>query len=394
MSDFNTDEWTSLTGDAGPFLRLAFLQALEDTACVGNDSGWIPRYYGAYDGQRLVAVAPGYTKLDSYGEYVFDFSWANAYHHHGLNYYPKWVNAIPYTPVTGPRLLCNASHSDKASIINALIEFIKADQEGMASSLHWLFTDHESSNHLAPHFPAERRNVQFQWFNRSFTCFDSYLAVLTSRKRKDVRKARARIQAQNITCQRYTGQAISQTVIDFFYQCYRQTYLKRSGHEGYLSLEFFQNLALNMADNMLIVIAERDGNPIASALLFFDETGLFGRYWGALTSIDGLHFEVCYYQGIDFAIEQNLPIFNPGTQGEHKILRGFEPIYCYSRHYLYHEGFHDAVTRFLAEEKPAITHYYQQAFDALPFNQEYLDVITTGNEDFLSSSHSHRDMKK
>lgn len=389
--EFDQDSWATIARGKGPFLRYEFLSALEQTDCVGLDTGWQPKFFAAQQDGQLVAAVPGYTKYDSYGEYVFDFAWANAYHQHGLDYYPKWVNGIPYTPVSGERLLLSDDVSHSSDIVDTLLPYIEQQQRKVSSSLHWLFTSVNSSDHIATHYPLKRLSVQFQWFNRGFHSFDDYLQTFTSRKRKDIRKARAKLDSQGIKIERFTGSNITDKVMAFFYTCYKQTYLKRSGHEGYLTQAFFERIAEQMADNLLVIQAEKSGIPVASALLFYDETGLYGRYWGTIEELDGLHFEVCYYQGVDFAIEHTLPLFNPGTQGEHKILRGFEPIFCYSHHHLFHEGFHEAVNRFLIQEKPAIERYYEQAFAALPFNQGYKESITTEDVNPTFSSQSHRE---
>lgn len=376
IHSFDKTAWQTLSANAGPFLQYEFLSTLEDSICVGGETYWQPKHIGVFEGDKLIAAIPGYLKFDSYGEYVFDFAWANAYHQHGLDYYPKWISAIPFTPVSGPRILSVTTPISRQviSTINEAIDALHTEMN--ISSAHFLFPTNEQRDALSGANYLVRYSVQFQWHNRGFATFDDFLSVLTSRKRKDMRKARRKIREQNIAFNHYSGAQISDEVVSVFLHCYQSTYLKRSGHKGYLNQAFFEQLIQTMGSKVLIVVAYKDGAPLASALFLFDQEGLYGRYWGSLQEVDGLHFETCYMQGIDFAIENNISKFNPGTQGEHKILRGFEPIYCYSVHRLYHPSFHDAVRRFLLEEEKGIKHYYAQAFDALPFNENYINTIT------------------
>ena len=227
----------------------------------------------------------------------------------------------------------------------------------------------EEEKSLHEHHQIQRKAVQFEWFNRQYSSFDDYLTHFNSRKRKNVRKERIKITTEGIKVVRLYGEGLTEKNMRFFYDCYKQTYLKRSGHDGYLTEDFFQKIFRNLHQNLMLVIALKDNTPIASALFVFDKNQLCGRYWGALEDIDNLHFECCYYQGIEFCIERNIAKFNPGTQGEHKILRGFEPIYCYSNHSLTELAFHEAVERFIDEENTQITQYKNNAEKLLPFKQ-------------------------
>jgi predicted N-acyltransferase len=372
ITELNEQDWQRLAYQSGPFVSYAFLHKLEQTQCVSAKNGWRVAHLGLYKEDALICLVPGYIKQHSYGEYVFDQGWAEAYQQHGLSYYPKWISAVPFTPVSGPRLLYSAPLNAEALsfLCQGLTAWLRQHQ---ISSQHWLFLPEEQQQALTHHGYLTRRSVQFEWFNRHYTCYDDFTACLTSRKRRSIRKARASIAANNIDIRRLTGDAITPEAMDFFIQCYQQTYLKRSGHTGYLSAEFFHGVLQKMRDNLLIVSAYCNDQALASALLFFDQTGLYGRYWGCVEEVSELHFECCYYQGIEFAIERALPKFNPGTQGEHKILRGFEPIYCYSSHQLMDGRFHAAVADFLHKENKDIEAYYHQAQDVLPFNQAYLE---------------------
>lgn len=369
IEDIGADTWQEFAHGLSPFCQYAFLSALEKSTSVNASSGWQPQHLILYKNKTPVALLPLYKKNHSYGEYVFDFAWANTYKQYGLRYYPKLVCAIPFTPVSGPRLLLKQGEnlSDIAKVVCDLLAS-KMKIEAL-SSMHWLFVEPAFSTILAEHQQLVRRSVQFQWFNHHYHDFNDFLAAFNSRKRKSIRAERNKIVKAGITVQRLSGEQLTQHHMDFFYQCYQQTYLKRSGHGGYLTQEFFSLILQSMRDNLMLVIAARDNQPLAGALFFYDQQQLNGRYWGALQEVDNLHFECCYYQGIEFCIEQGIAQFNPGTQGEHKILRGFEPIYCYSNHSLKELAFHDAVSRFIDAETPTIVQYKQDAERLLPFKK-------------------------
>lgn len=367
IHDISLDLWQSLNISEYPFLDYHFLTALEDQHCIGEESGWHPLYLVRRDRQ---AIIPCFIKEHSYGEYVFDWSWADAYHQHNLAYYPKLLWAAPFTPATGPRLLM--ADTPKAN-----------DWQGALDAITQLATQHNLSgwhgnflsNTACEQIPtaenptlSRRYGCQFHWFNRQYQDFDHYLSYFTSRKRKAVRKERQRLWDADIELQRHTGDEISEADLTFFYHCYQLTYLKRRS-QGYLNLAFFQQLRHTMSQQMLLVIARHEGQPIAAALYFFDQSTLYGRYWGCQEELDGLHFEACYYQGIEFCIERGLQRFDPGTQGEHKISRGFEPVLTNSLHWLAHPEFNRAVGQFVQEEHQQILAYQQQAMERLPFRE-------------------------
>ena len=345
------------------------MHALETSGSVGEKSGWYVFHLVIYQNSNPVGVLPLYKKTHSYGEYVFDFAWANTYRQYGVNYYPKLVAAIPFTPVTGPRLMLNKNVNEEQLLpllCNEITQHLKLN--GM-SSMHWLFVDQKFSQMLHNHGNVQRQAVQFQWFNCQYASFEDYLTHFNSRKRKSVKKERIKIINEGVKVVRLHGDNLTQENMHFFYHCYKQTYLKRSGHEGYLTEDFFNQIFKNLPQNLMLVIALKDEQPIASALFIFDKNQLCGRYWGALDEVQNLHFECCYYQGIEFCIEQDISQFNPGTQGEHKILRGFEPIYCYSNHSLKELAFHEAVERFVQQETTQIEQYKNNAEKLLPFRQ-------------------------
>ncbi|MDP2504118.1 GNAT family N-acetyltransferase [Oceanobacter sp. 3_MG-2023] len=380
IADIPANDWQALLPGRYPFLHYAFLQALEDSRCMGDDSGWQPEYllHQDHNGQTDW-ILPLFRKQHSYGEYVFDWSWADAYQHHGFRYYPKLLCAAPFTPATGPRLLYR--HHDSAppwqSAIQALQHHTR-DQE--MSGWHLNFPNASDLAELATLSESQglliRRACQFHWFNRQYSSFDHFLSFFTSRKRKSVRKERQRLSDMNIQLCRLTGEQLTPAAIKRFYRCYQLTYRKR-GQQGYLNNAFFLQLAATMNQQMMLVEASHDGQHLASALYFFDDHTLYGRYWGCVKEIDGLHFEACYYQGIEFCLEQGLDHFDPGTQGEHKISRGFEPVITSSLHQLQHPDFQAAVANFIDQETPQILAYQQQAITLLPFRENAFDELPT-----------------
>lgn len=375
MNQIDADSWRQCALDVPPFLSFEFLAALEDSGSVGGDTGWNMQAMVIYQEDELVAIVPMYAKHHSYGEYVFDHAWANAYQQHQLDYYPKLLVAVPFTPVTANKILAKKSF-DGASLTEYVFKSVK--QYCVAknySSAHLLYAaSHQISIAEEMQF-CQRTSVQFQWQNIGYGCFEDFLARFTSRKRKDIRKERRKVLEQDINVKVISGAQINAEDIAFFYQCYCQTYLKRSGHTGYLTRGFFEQIYATLRSNLMLVIAVQGSAPVASALYLFNEGGLYGRYWGALKEIDGLHFECCYYAGIEFAIQQGLPLFNPGTQGEHKLLRGFEPIYCKSVHHLAEPAFHAAVVNFVKQEHQATEHYFEQTSAVVPFKKTQSDKV-------------------
>ncbi|XOV78767.1 MAG: GNAT family N-acetyltransferase [Aestuariibacter sp.] len=370
INDISSEQWNKLAANQYPFLQHAFLAALESSGSVTTETGWQPFHLIATnsDTEQLMAAMPLYIKTHSYGEYIFDWAWADAYQRHGFRYYPKLLSAIPFTPVTGPRLLV-AEPSNCPELTTEIFGRLKDTciKTGL-SSCHVLYPDTSSIQDISKDW-LQRHSVQFQWHNKGYADFQDFLAGFSSRKRKNVKKERDKITKQHIQINRLTGDDISEGDMQFFYSCYRETYLKRSGHGGYINEDCFLGWWRSMKNNMMLVRATLQGHPVAAALYFFDANGLYGRYWGALKDIDGLHFECCYYQGIEFCIEHHLPLFNPGTQGEHKIQRGFEPITCHSWHWIAEPAFQHAIANFTKEEQLQLSHYKQQAKQLLPFKQ-------------------------
>ncbi len=360
-------DWNAITGTDHPFTRHEFLQALEHSGATNAHSGWQPWHMQIHRGKELIALMPLYIKSHSYGEYVFDWSWADAYRQHGLPYYPKLLAAIPYTPATGPRL-CIKTGEDKNKIIAAATDALYKQAEIIsASSIHILFTEKTVSDQLKVRGLNSRMGVQFHWFNQGFSNFDDFLSTFSSRKRKNLRKERQRVLNQGVTVEVLEGGDISPALWQTFYNFYQFTYAKRSGHGGYLELGFFLQIANSMPENIVLVMAKHAGNYIAGALNFRDSHTLYGRYWGCTKEFDYLHFEACYYQGIEYCIAEKLQRFDPGAQGEHKIQRGFKPVPTWSNHWLAHPGFQQAVNDFLARETPGMEQYLIDSGKLLPF---------------------------
>lgn len=366
ISEIPQAEWQALVKTDYPFIQYEFLNLMEITGAVSPENSWEAHHLCVYEDDILIAAMPLYKKTNWFGEYVFDWAWEEAYLRYGYHYYPKLTACIPFTPVTGPRLLARGNPTSELIefITNALMHHC---QQSQFTSVHLLFPDKELSNQLEAFDWQQRRNVQFQWYNYDYANFDDFLATFTSRKRKNLNKERRKLQGPEFEIQRLSGDLITTENLQFFYRCYQQTYLKRSGHCGYLNKTFFEKLLVTCKDNLLLVLAKFNEAPVAGALYFKDSQNLYGRYWGTLVDIDGLHFECCYYQGIEYCIEQGLKMFNPGTQGEHKIQRGFEPTFCYSNHWLKEPMFHRAITNFVLEEGASIDIYKEQSSKLLPF---------------------------
>ncbi|WP_317932118.1 GNAT family N-acetyltransferase [Halioxenophilus sp. WMMB6] len=366
-------QWHQLTGRDYPFLQQAFFLALEESGATTAQSGWQPSHLVAYEDGQPVALLPLFIKTHSYGEYVFDWSWADAYRRIGHDYYPKLVTAIPFTPATGPRF-CFAEHltpAEREGLTGQLLARVQSlAAELHASSWHCLFPETEVAQQLAAQGFCLRQACQFHWFNHNFSNFDDFLATFNSRKRKNLKKERQKIPEQGITLRRVEGVELTPKDWHRFYDFYRLTYLKRSGHEGYLNEAFFQALGEKLADHLMMAQAFKEDRFVAAALFFKSSSHLYGRYWGALDEFDGLHFEACYYQGIEYAIEQGLACFDPGAQGEHKIQRGFTPTATWSNHWLADHRFHAAVVDFVTREVPHIEAYMAEAAQLLPFKQE------------------------
>ncbi|MFN2327506.1 MAG: GNAT family N-acetyltransferase [Chromatocurvus sp.] len=370
LSSIAPAQWEDLRSNDYPFLRHDFLLGLETTGCTTAESGWRPNHLVVRSGDTLVAAAPAYLKSHSYGEYVFDWAWADAWRRIGLDYYPKLVTAIPFTPATGPRVM-HTQELGAAETWSVLLQGVQAlAQQRRLSSWHILFPEPDVAELLASLGLHTRHAVQFHWFNRNYRDFDDFLATFSSRKRKALRRERRRVAEQGITLRTLTGDEISPADWQTFHRFYQLTYAKRSGHGGYLTREFFTRTAAGLGAQVVMVLAEQSGRDIAGALYFRSGDTLFGRYWGCVEELDCLHFEACYYRGIEYCIEQGLQRFDPGAQGEHKIQRGFEPTRTLSSHWIAHPELSRAVGDFTREEQAHVENYRREAATLLPFRAD------------------------
>ena len=362
LREIEPEAWNALAA-GHPFLRHEFLHALHETGCACDATGWSPRYITLWQDAALVGAMPLYEKTHSYGEYVFDWAWADAYHRYGLAYYPKLLAAIPFSPVTGPRLLARDS-ATRGLLVRAALQLARD-----VSSLHVLLPGENEARELEAAGMMLRRAVQFHWENRGYASFEQFLGDLSSAKRKKIRQERRRVQEAGVRLRRLVGDEIRDEHWSFFTRCYNGTY--RAHHSTpYLNLAFFRRLGEALPEHVLMVLVELDEKPIASALNIFSQQVLYGRYWGSVAQIPMLHFETCYYQAIEFCIERGIRVFEGGAQGEHKLARGFMPTQTWSAHWLRHPQFSDAVEKFLARESSGIERYVDELNERSPFRAE------------------------
>ncbi|MEC7119152.1 MAG: GNAT family N-acetyltransferase [Pseudomonadota bacterium] len=365
----------NLWSSSQPFLCQAFWVALEETGAIGQGSSWLGQHVLLRNtAGQAVAALPLFVKQHNRGEYVFDHAWADAYRRYGLDYLPRLVTSVPFTPVTGQRVLL-AAGIELARVWPLLAQAIAALAERLhASSWHALFVDQALNELVAAQplgdFPiAQRLNCQFLWTDQGYGDFDGFLAALTAKRRKSIKVERAKVASQGICCRWIQGADLTDADWDWFYQCYAMTYRVR-GQQPYLQPSFFKQISRSMPESIALAQAvDVEGKPIAAALFFQDEQTLYGRYWGALVDADCLHFELCYYQGIDYALQRGLRYFDPGTQGEHKLIRGFAPVYTQSLHWLREPAFMAAISDFVQRERVAVGSYYQSTMGALPFKK-------------------------
>ncbi|MFM2486578.1 GNAT family N-acetyltransferase [Celerinatantimonas yamalensis] len=358
--------WQLLQGSEQPFTCYSYLNILEQTHCVGQGTGWKPMHWLLWQGSQLLAAVPGYLKLHSFGEYVFDWNWAESYQQMGLDYYPKWISAIPFTPVTGARLLLAAGVDEQIVWPYLQTALSELGEQFKLSGSHWLFTPSEQRT---PQPWLRRQHLQYHWHNRNYMQFSDFLSQLTSRKRKMINKERRAVAEYGISIRCVEGRDLTESMWQCLLACYQQTYLEHSGHEGYLNAQWFTQLRQQMSKYIMVSFAEHQGQLIAASLFFVGRDTLYGRYWGSLAYAKLLHFELCYYQGIDYCITHQLAHFHAGAQGEHKLLRGFEPTYCDSFHYLSDRRFAGALASLLEQEQRQVHEQYQHALSVLPYHR-------------------------
>jgi predicted N-acyltransferase len=357
-------EWNAMLAgdpDATPFLRYEFLHALHQSGCASARTGWVPTFLTLSDELGIAAAVPLYRKDHSFGEYVFDWAWAQAHEERGIAYYPKWLAAVPFTPAPGSRLLARDAHA-RRELVRHLVGLV---QESNLSSLHVLLAPPSQIELLASAGLLVQHGVQFHWRNAGYHDFEQFLAVLSQDKRKKIRAERRKVREAGVELVRRVGAEITEEDWRFFHRCYRITYAQHQS-TPYLSLAFFQQLARAMPDHLMLVLARRDGVPVASAFGVFDPSAggggtLYGRYWGATEFISCLHFECCYYQMIEFAIEHRLAVFEGGAQGAHKVARGLDPVPTLSAHWVANPAMRRAIAAALARQ----SHQVSRALDEL-----------------------------
>lgn len=373
IADIDAAQWDRLNRDGNPFLQHAFLDGLERTGCVRADTGWQPRHMLVYedDSPEPAAAAPLYLKSHSWGEYVFDWAWADAYQRAGLPYYPKLLCAVPFTPATGPRLLVSPSATDPDAARRTLIRSILQEARDLGvSSVHWLFTDAADTAALCDEGLLKRTGNQFHWSNHGHRNFDEFLTSLTSKRRKQIRRERRQVEEAGLSVRMVEGPRLEANHWETMYGFYRNTVAER-GAIPYLTEDFFQFVAEHMAPYTVIAVAnDSRGRMVAGSLYFRGGDTLYGRYWGASAFYEGLHFEACYYQPIEYCLRQGIPRFEAGAQGEHKLTRGLVPTPAHSVHWLAHPQFAEAIRDFLDMETRQVQRYADLLGEHSPFRRE------------------------
>ena len=366
--EIQCDAWNSLVKDNNPFLQHEFLHALEEHGCVGERFGWLPRYIAVYENDTLIAVMPTYEKYNSYGEFVFDNAWADAWQRSGLQYYPKLVTAVPYTPTTGQRLL--VKHRDVSQINSILLDTLKALAEKRnASGVHILFPNADEQGWLEQQDEVfARHDCQFHWTNQGYHSFDDFLLALTAKKRKNIRQERRRVINAGVTFRVLDGHTATDKDWQQFDHFYQKTFDEKWG-TATLNEAFFKAVAKALPEHIVLVMADQNDECIAGALMYRSDTVLYGRYWGCTEHIDALHFEACYYQGIEYCIQHGLQRFEPGAQGEHKIARGFVPTLTRSSHWLAENPFQASIENFVKHEQEAVAQYMDDCMQHVPYRE-------------------------
>ena len=372
LDDVSPADWDALGSGGYPFVRHAFLHGLEIHDCL-EPFGWHPVYFLLYRDEALIAAVPCYIKTNSYGELVFDHAWVNAYHRAGLEYYPKLVTAIPYTPATGPRFLFNrgivADAAERQLLRETLVQVIQGFcAEQKLSSWHILFARKSTLDGLGGRDIMQRSDVQFHWQNDGYRDFDDFLARLSSRKRKNLRKERRSVAAQNLDIRMQGGAELEADDWRRIYQLYAGIYRRKYG-TATLTEAFFKHLGETMPEQVLAAVTRDNGRIVAASLFFRSDSHLYGRVWGCDDYYNNLHFESCYYQGIDYCIREGLEYFDPGAQGEHKLARGFLPTQTWSGHWIAHPQFREAIEQFLEHELRAIDSYQSDLMDHSPYKR-------------------------
>lgn len=374
LAEIDASQWNALLSDNNPFLRHEFLNGLELTECVSHEHGWQASHIAIYSDEShasLLAAMPCYIKHHSYGEYIFDWSWADAYQRHGLQYYPKLSNAVPFTPATGERLLISPNHLHiKAELSAALLDKATgiAKQQKL-SSFHSLFLSHDQASNFESNGCSIRHSSQFHWLNKAYKNFDDFLSGMSSKKRKNIKRERRRVLETGIQYRWLSGEELESNAVDLMYQFYSRT-IRYYGAQSYLNLAFFEHLAKHFNKQTMFLFADYGDKTIAGGLYFKSDSTLYGRYWGALDNFHSVHFETCYYQAIQWCIDNKYQRFEAGAQGEHKLARGLEPTTTYSAHWIVHSEFRQAIDDFLNSEQQHIENYQANMQQHSPFKSD------------------------
>jgi uncharacterized protein len=369
IDEIDPASWNRLVRDDNPFLKHEFHAALEHHNCVGRRFGWQPKHLTVTRGGRIVGISPLYIKNNSYGEFVFDHAWADAYHRSGLHYYPKLISAIPYTPAYGERLLVDGAE-DRIAVQRKMVdETLRMTKDLNLSSMHWLFTTDEEGELLKSVGMMERLGVQFHWQNRGYTSFDGFLETLTAKRRKNIKRERRKVAESGVTFRLLHGPEVSADEWQLFTEFYAKTFEERYSLPT-LNAGFFREIGKTLGSQVILVMAYHGSRCLAGALLYKSASVLYGRHWGGISNLDSLHFETCYYQGIEYAVAHKLKRFEPGAQGEHKIWRGFLPTVTRSYHWIADPQFSEAIENFLCRESPAIMDYMGELQKSTPYRLE------------------------
>ncbi len=372
LKDVQRAEWNTLIEDDNPFLSYEFLSALENNDCLGEKYGWYPHHLIVRCKEKLVAATPLYIKTNSYGEFVFDWSWASAYEQAGLNYYPKLISSIPYTPATGKRLLFSTALSNelKPNLASKMIQStIEESNKLNMSGMHWLFNTEDECEYFKEQRQIFRLGHQYHWHNHNYDCFEQFLENFVSRKRKKVKQERRYVKEQNIEIKRLHGNDLIEAEWHQIHALYENTFHRKSGIPT-LSLDFFKQVGDTIGKQIMLVLAYIDKKLVACAINFCSSNTLYGRFWGCTQAIHSLHFEACYYQGIEYAIENKLKFFEPGAQGEHKISRGFLPTQTWSAHCIHDKRFEPSIRDFCNREAQYMRQEFSELMTLSPYKSQ------------------------
>lgn len=381
LATIDPDLWNSMITDNNPFMQHEFLNGLEKTKCVCSDTGWHPNHLMLYKSDKgvqgdLLAAMPCYIKDHSYGEYIFDWAWVNAYHRHGTEYYPKLSNAVPFTPATGPRIVVSGNAKEQGLTEDRIFELFfthikQTAKEQELSSFHSLFNTQDQADGFQKLGLLKRHSTQFHWLNQGYSNFDEFLSKMSSKKRKNIRRERRRVAETGVKYRWVNGHELDTQAADMMFAFYSRT-ITYYGAQSYLNRAFFQHLVDYCSDQTLFLFADFEGTTIAGGLYFKSDSTLYGRYWGALNNFHSVHFETCYYQAIEWCIENGFSKFEAGAQGEHKLARGLEPTTTYSTHWIAHPEFSDAIENFLSSEETHIEDYQNSMQAHSPFKKNDL----------------------